>query len=80
MASAIPAHTFVEPWNPLSCRCKLGIGGETYDVVRWTMPVRIVRYTARKNGIVVAERAKFTSLLRDLGKRPSPTPSSTEGA
>lgn len=67
MAKPIPAYTFIEPWNPLSCRCKLAIGENVYDVVRWTAPVRVVRYTARKNGEVVSERGKFTTLLRDLG-------------
>lgn len=68
MASPIPEYTFIEPWNPLSCRCKLAVGSAVYDIVRWTAPVRVVRYTARKNGAVVAERGKFTTLLRDLGR------------
>lgn len=68
MATAIPPYTFIEPWNPLSCRCKLAVNSTVYDVVRWTAPVRVVRYTAQKDGAVVAERGKFTTLLRDLGR------------
>lgn len=66
--STVPAHAFVAPWNPLSCRCTVEIGGGIYDVVRWTAPVRVVRYTARKDGSVVAERGTFPALLRDLAK------------
>lgn len=67
MTRPIPAHTFISPWNPLSCRCELAIGERVYEVVRWTAPVRCVRYTARKDGVVVAERGSFPALLRDLG-------------
>lgn len=65
------SYTFVVPWNPLSCRCQIEVGGVVYDVLRWTAPIRIVRYTARRDGVVVAERAKFPALLRDLAKLPN---------
>jgi hypothetical protein len=65
----IPSYSFAQPWDRLNGRCKIEMGGRVYDVVRWTAPVRIVRFTARLDGVVVAERAKFTALLRDLGKQ-----------
>jgi hypothetical protein len=60
----LPAYSFVEPW--FMGRCKVAMGDAVFDVVRWEAPIRIVRFTARRNGAVVAERAKFTMLLRDL--------------
>ena len=62
-----PGYEFVERWDRLNGRCKVRVGEHVYDVERWTMPVRIVRFTARLNGAVVAEKAKFTTLLRALG-------------
>jgi hypothetical protein len=77
--SAVPAHSFITPWSPLSCRCKVEVGGRAYDVVRWTAPVRIVRYTARQNGTVVAERGAFPALLRDLAKITAERQAATDG-
>ena len=76
--SAIPSYAFAEPPDRLNGRCKIIVGGVTYDVVRWTAPVRVVHYTARRDGVVVAERAKFTALLRDLGSL-SPLPTAEVG-
>ena len=44
----------------------LRVGDRVFRVVRWTMPVRVVRFTAYFDGKPVAERARFTALLRDL--------------
>lgn len=63
----VPQHSFVERW--FNGRCKLKVGETVYDVVRIEMPVRIVRFVARRDGVVITERAKFTTLLRDLGRR-----------
>lgn len=50
-------------------RCKLKVNDTVYDVVRWEVPVKIVRFTARRDGVVIAEKAKFTTLLRDLASK-----------
>lgn len=63
----IPPHHFVERW--FNGRCRLQVGQTVYDIVRVEIPVRLVRFTARIDGHVIAERAKFTTLLRDLDRR-----------
>ncbi len=74
----VPAHSFIERW--FNGRCRLQVGETVYDIVRIEIPVRLVRFTARLNGEVIAERAKFTTLLRDLDRRETADKTGTSNA
>lgn len=68
----VPAHHFVERW--FNGRCRLQVGTSVYDVVRIEIPVRLVRFVARRDGTVIGERARFSTLLRDLARHDAAHP------
>lgn len=56
--------------DPLQRGGDLRVGERVFRIVRWTAPVRVVRFSAYRDGKLVAERARFTALLRDLERLP----------